>query len=90
MELFQNPLGWDVGDEDFDLLSVLDDTVQESPPACWPLPNLAMNTVPRQSDEEQDANIMPASSHLIRDAQPADTPWVSKLNADEFHHAHHL
>lgn len=83
IDFSQNPLGWDIDEEDFDLVGTLNGATHESPPSCWPVTNLAPNSMPRQvSEAEQGTSTAPAACQLIRDAQPPDSPWVSKIRTD--------
>ncbi|KAJ5619436.1 hypothetical protein N7510_003420 [Penicillium lagena] len=76
-EPFESYLGWNLGDEDIDLMRNLNGASPDTPPACWPHFATATHlTAHPEAQTVQDA----ATMQLIRDAQPADSPWVRHLS----------
>lgn len=68
-------MGWDLRDEDSDLMRNLNGASPDTPPACWP--PFATSTMATRSTEQLDSETQDAAAaQLIRDAQPADSPWV--------------
>lgn len=77
IEPFESYLGWNLGDEDIDLVRNLNGASPDTPPACWPPFATATHSAAHPvSETGQDA----ATMQLIRDAQPADSPWVRHLS----------
>lgn len=73
IEPFESYLGWNLGDEDIDLMKNLTGACLDTPPACWP-PSATVTqfSAHPESQTVQDA----ATMRLIRDSQPVDSPWV--------------
>lgn len=79
IEPFDSYLGWDLGDEDSDLMRNLNGASPDTLPACWPpfaTSTMATQLATHPESEPQDG----AAAQLIRDAQPADSPWVRHLS----------
>lgn len=77
IEPFESYLGWNLGDEDIDLMRNLNGASPDTPPACWP--HFATATQLAAHPESQTVHDA-ATMQLIRDAQPAYSPWVRHLS----------
>lgn len=73
VEPFESYLGWNLGDEDTDLMENFNGASLDTPPACWPqFATVNQLSAHPESQSVQDS----ATMQLIRDSQPADSPWV--------------
>lgn len=73
IEPFEGFLGWDHSDGGIDKIGDLNGTSPDTPPACWPhsLTNANSDEHPMAREVHDVPN-----TRIIRDAQPADSPWV--------------
>ena len=87
IEPIDSYLGWNVSDEDIDLMRDLNEASPDTPPACWPHSMMTTRS-PAHSMSEAVQDV--PNSQLIRDAQPADSPWVSHLpeSVNLYHSSH--
>ncbi|BCS28427.1 uncharacterized protein APUU_61475A [Aspergillus puulaauensis] len=72
IEPFESYLGWNHSDGGIDMIADLNGASPDTPPACWPHSLTNAN-----SDEHRMARAVAdvPSTRIIRDAQPADSPW---------------
>lgn len=73
IEPFESYLGWNHSDGGIDMIADLNGASPDTPPACWPHSLRNAN-----SDEHPMARAVAdvPSTRIIRDAHPADSPWV--------------
>jgi hypothetical protein len=86
MESSENYFGWEMGDTELNHMETLNNYAQNSPPLDGlPINALDSSVIPTHASTYQADPAPPTpslSSRIIRDAQPADSPWVSKISGD--------
>ena len=82
MDSSENYFGWEIGETELDHMKTLNTNAPNTPPAHWfqsgTLDSIAPQT--QESTDESGSTFLTSlpSSQSIRDAQPADSPWVSQ------------
>lgn len=80
MDSSESYFGWDLSEEETDHMKTLNSNAPNTPPAEWLTANsLHSNEPPENRENTVQPSELLYSSHLIRDAQPTDTPWVSRI-----------
>ncbi|KAL1962696.1 hypothetical protein VTN77DRAFT_9240 [Rasamsonia byssochlamydoides] len=78
MDSSESYFGWNITEEEMDNMKTLNTNAPNTPPANWLPANAydsALQTRAKEQDTAEVLSALPPSSHLIRDAQPTDTPW---------------